>query len=235
MASDIVNIPICCIREVLQRNCVADFMQFARMKALEGRWLEMEWCPRLLARMTRRGWLKLHDGKHYQVEWSSAFPLDGRYQHIKTSVDSLNDPKLFKAMLFVMGYLYLMSPQTQRRKVSHRERSRQVNGFKHTGGISHTLCMMFFGFKKTWCSNMRKLCESYSLASWTRRWVPVAPHPDKGMPEAFVQQMLDGAGGRYRERDGVIEEEVASEFRFHGNFHICVPYKYRPIVRKQHS
>jgi hypothetical protein len=210
-------------------------MQFVRMKALEGRWLQGEWCPKLLARMTRRGWLKLHEEKYYQVGWETAFPLDDRYTHAKISVETLNDPKLFKAMLFVMGYLYLMSPQTQRRNVSQRERSRQVNGFKHTGGISHTLCMLFFGFSKTWCHNMRRLCESFGLASWTRRWEKVEPHKILGMPEAYVRQMLECSGGRYRERDGVIEEEVTSEFTLTCGIHLCVPYKYRFIVGKLYS
>jgi hypothetical protein len=236
MASDIVNIPICCVPTVLQRNCVGDFMQFVRMKALEGRWLQGEWCPKLLARMTRRGWLKLHDGKHYQVDWNTAFPLDERYTHAKISVDCLDDPKLFKAMLFVMGYLYLMSPQTQRRNCSRKKDNRQVNESKHKGGISHTICMPFFGFGKTWCHNMRKLCESLGLAAWTRRWVPVVPDPEAGLPEDYVRQLMEKTGGRYRMRDdGSIEEEVASYFTLTCNISLCVPRKYRSSVRKLYS
>lgn len=229
MASDIVNIPICTIPEVLQRNCVADFMQFVKMKALEGRWLQGEWCPKLLARMTRRGWLKLHEGKYYQVGWETAFPLDDRYTHAKISVEVLDDPKLFKAMLFVFGYAYLMSPQAQRGCYPRRKRTRlQVNESKHMGGVSHTVCMLFFGMSKSWCAKMRKICSALGLGRWTRRWIPVrADGPDGELPDTVTDQMLQGPGRYKFDKNGQLVEEITSKFKclIDPKFHI--PYEYR--------
>lgn len=234
MAAETVNVPIHIIPEILQRNLAKDFMQLLTMKATEGRYLVSSYRPALLFRFVSRGWLKFHDGKYYQVTTEEMFPLSGMFTHAKISVDCLNDVKLFKAMLFVMGYLYLMSPQTQRRYCSQRG-SRQVNESKHIGGISHTLCMLFFGFSKTWCSKMRKRCEALGLASWTRRWVPLVAHPEFGLGGEFADQMAEGSRGKYRVIDGDIQEEVTARFESACGISLCIPYKYRSAVRKLYA
>lgn len=237
MASSIVNISVCSIPQAFNRNWVEDLRQFLRMKAYSGRWLEdaAMYPQKTLNRMVRREWLILHDGKYYQRKGVDVFPLEDRYTHGKITVACLDDPTIFKAMLFLIGYFYLMSPQAQRERKSRRKRNRpQVNGSKHLGGISLTLCMKFFGFGKTWCHNMRKLCERLGLASWERRWVPVDLGGDGEYPTYVADQLLEGAG-RFRITKGnIVVEEVAALFIPKGDVFLHIPYEYRKLTHERY-
>lgn len=230
MASEIVNIPVCSIPWVFSKGWLKDYLHFLKMKATEGRWLVNDYPAAMLTRMTTRGWLKFHDGKYYQAKMVDAFPLDDQFTHAKLSIEVLDDPKLFKAMLFVIGYAYLMSPQAQRRRKPRRKRQTrlQVNESKHMGGVSHTLCMTFFGMSKTWCHNMRNLCESLGLAKWKRRWVTVrADGPLGEIPDAVAEQMMRGPGRYKYDKQGRLVEEVTAKFTCKVDVKLHIPYEYR--------
>ncbi len=229
MASEIVNVPICSIPEIFQKNRVKDYMAFLKMKATEGRWLVLDYPAAMLERFVKRGWLKYHEGKHYQVAMVDAFPLDEKYTHAKLPVEVLDDPKLFKAMLFVLGCAYLMSPQAQRGCKPRRKRKRpHVNESKHIGGVSLTLCMKFFGMSKTWCFNMKKVCESLGIAKWKRRWVTVrADGPDGEIPDEVAEQMMRGPGRYKFDKQGRLVEEVTAKFTCKVYPMLHIPYEYR--------
>ena len=228
MAADTVNVPIHIIPEILRRNLARDFMELLKMKATEGRWLEGVYPAAMLFRFERRGWLKFHEGKHYQASMEQMFPCKGMFTHAKISVGCLDDVKQFKAMLFIMGNSYLMSPQAQRGLRSRRKRQRpHVNESRHMGGVSLTLCMSFFGLSKTWCHKMRKTCEALGLARWRRRWVKVRKDAHGAFPGTAADAMCEGPGKFKFDKDGELREEVAARFEQIAETWIHIPYEYR--------
>lgn len=241
MAPEFVNIPICSIPEVFMDNAVNDYRYFLQMKAREGRFLAdpSKYPPKTLSSLCRRKWLKLHEGKYYITKTVDVFPLEGRYTHAKLPVGCLDDPKLFKAMLFVIGVAYLMSPQAQRGRKSRRKRSRrQVNESVHIGGVSLTLCMSFFGAKKTWCFNMKKLCEKLKLAKWKRRFVSVKPVPGPDgtwrYPVHAIDQLAEGAGRFRMTKAGELVEEVTAKFRIKVDPILHIPFEYRRLTHERY-
>ncbi len=238
MASEIVNVPVCSIPWAFQHHAVEDLRVFMQMKLRNGRWIEDvdQYPKKTLNRLCRRKWLILHDGKYYQVKWESVFPLEGRHTHAKMGLEILEDPTLFKAMLFLIGYAYLMSPQVPRKPKSRVDYATQVKASRHNGGISHSICMRFFGFKKTWCRNMRRLCENLGLASWEDRWIPVELQKAHGtVPFYIAEQLMEGPGKFRITKDNVVVEQVTSKYTQNVQLGLHIPFEYRHTVKYVYS
>lgn len=238
MAAEVVNIPAHCIPEIFQRNMLEDFCLFLKIKATNGRFIEDAgiYPAKGLNRLVRRKWLVLHDGKYYQKKWVDVFPLQGMHTHAKIDVQALEDPTIFKAMLFLIGYAYLMSPQVPRKPKSRADDAAQVKESRHNGGISHSICMKHFGFKKTWCHNMRRLCERLGLAKWEARFVPVKLQPAHGtVPYVVAEQLMEGPGRFKIGKDNDVTEQVTSKFIAGVDVRLHIPYEYRSIVKQAYS
>ncbi len=234
MGNQVINIPIRCIAWVFQTGALEDFRILCQMKARCGRFIEGGFPQSAIDRMVKRGWLVPSGGKYYQKKWEAMFPIEGRYTHGKIFSDSLDNADLFKASLFVVAFLYLMSPQSNRRKRAPKG-GRQVDGKRHNGGLSHGICMGFFGMSKGWCSKMRKFCKAMKVAKWTRRFLPVTKDGAGVITRADVEDLADGQFGRFRMIKGVLHEEVAAEFELMASAKSCIPYRYRETVSKIHA
>ncbi len=224
MGNSVINIPIRCIAWVFKANAVDDFRILCKMKARCGRFLCGELSQAEIDRMMTRRWLVCSGGKYYQKKWEDMFELEERYSHGKINSDILDNADLFKAMLFVVGFLYLMSPQSKRRKRVPKGFV-QVKKTRHNGGASHAICMGFFGMSKGWCSKMRKFCIAMKVAKWKRRWLPVT---ETGGGEATYDDLDNG---RYKVIRGVLNEEITARFVLLADAKNCVPYRYRKEMR----
>lgn len=239
MASEVVNIPVRSIPDCFQSNRVDDLRLFLILKAKEGRFLPQQhnYCQKKLNRLCRIGWLTKHGDQYYQKKWVDVFPAAGVYTHGKIKIEDLEDPKRFKAVLFVIGNDYSMMPQTPK-GIKSRERSvekTQVKESKHNGGISLTLNMKFFGFKKTWCSNMRKLCSKMGLASWERRMIEVPVTRIGNIDFRIAEQLMEGPGRYKIGRNNSVQEEITSKYTPIMESSLHIPYEYRSIVKNHYS
>jgi hypothetical protein len=230
LANSVINIPHRVIPWAFQNDSVEDLRLLCILKARAGRYVMGELSPQEIGRMVLRGWLVPSGGKYYQRKWEAVFPPDGggeQYSHGKINADILDDADLFKAMLFVVGFLYLMSCQDKRRKRAPKG-CVQVKKSRHNGGSSHTICMNHFGMSKGWCSNMRNFCGGLKVAKWKRRWVPV--HGGEGViSPADIEDLANGVRGRFRMVRGVLKEEITAKFTLLAEAKTCVPYRYRKV------
>lgn len=238
MASEVVNIPVRSIPDCFQSNRVEDLRLFLILKAKEGRFLPQQhnYCQKKLNRLCRIGWLTKHGDQYYQKKWVDVFPVDGKHTHAKIDSEVLEDPTYFKALLFLIGYAFLMSPQVPRKPKSRTDDATQVKNSRHNGGISHSICMKFFGFKKSWCSKMRKLCTKYGLAGWEDRIVPVQLQGShKIVPLKVVDELMEGPGRYKITKNNQVVEQITSKFIQVVDPRLHIPYKYRPIVKEHYS
>lgn len=236
MPNQVINIPHRVIPIAFQNDFVEELRLLCILKARAGRFVLDELSQPQVEIMVRMGWLVPSGGKHYQKKWEALFPpVEGeeQYSHGKISADILDDADLFKAMLFVVGFLYLMSCQAKRRKRAPKG-CVQVKRSRHNGGASHSISMDHFGMSRGWCSKMREFCSGLKVAKWKRRWVPV--HGGEGViSPADLEDLVNGKRGRYRVVRGVLKEEITAKFTLLAEAKNCVPYRYRAVSNERFS
>lgn len=233
MSSTSVNIPISAIQWAFQFNGVEDLRWISIIKATDGRFLERQYPQKVVNRLVRRGWLSKHNDRVYQKKWTEIFPVDGKKTSAKLEISQLENRGKFKLLLFLAGCSYLLQPQ-ERSKERQSSRPLSYNGRKgkiqvkesrHVGGISHSLCMKFFGMSKSWCSAMRKKCSQALLCTWTRRFNKVsAGENDLVMSESVIDEIMDKSG-RFRIIAGEIIEEITSQMNLSVSIPICTPFR----------